>query len=222
MKNSNKSRTLRAISRLIGYIGVGACLIGALVYLILLDTDVIDRVLKVEDFYPVAGLAVVFIVIAVIIRIASGVAHANEKKAAQAAAEAELAAAEPVAEEVTEEVAEEVPAEEEEEILVEENDVVEFPAEEEDTEPKCDMADKICEQADPNSKKCQICMAMRSKKLSAERKAKVAAVAGKTAPVAVAVAATATLAAVIGKRSTQKKIDQERDKIRRAFFDIFY
>lgn len=95
-----KSAKLRTASRLVGYIGIGACLLGAFAYLLLheIANGTLEKLLgkfDVKSLIYVGIAAAVFLVIAVILRIASASAKRNEACAAEAE-ETEAPAEEPV------------------------------------------------------------------------------------------------------------------------------
>ena len=88
---SNKSRKLCVASWLVGLIGCGACAIGAIAYMIMHYAGyqlVAVGPFKWEHLYIVAAAAGVFILIAVILRIASNVAKKKALVNAEAAVEA--------------------------------------------------------------------------------------------------------------------------------------
>ena len=95
-----KSAKLRTASRLVGYIGIGACLLGAFAYLLLheIANGTLEKLLgkfDVKSLIYVGIAAAAFLVIAVILRIASASAKRNEACAAEAE-ETEAPAEEPV------------------------------------------------------------------------------------------------------------------------------
>lgn len=101
-----KSAKLRTASRFVGYIGIGACLLGSFLYLLLHEIfgkKLEDKIgeFNVKSLIYVGILAAVILVIAIVLRVAS--ASAKRKEALEAeAAEAEAAAEEPVEEPVEE------------------------------------------------------------------------------------------------------------------------
>lgn len=104
----NKSAKLRTASRLVGYIGIGACLLGAFLYLLLHEVanKTLENMLgkfEIKSLIYVGILAAVFLVIAVALRVASTSAKRKEDMEAEAAAAAEAAEAEAVEEPVVEE-----------------------------------------------------------------------------------------------------------------------
>ena len=108
-----KSAKLRTASRLVGYIGIGACLLGAFAYLLLheIANGTLEKLLgkfDVKSLIYVGIAAAVFLVIAVILRIASASAKRNEACAAEAE-ETEAPAEEPVEETAVEETPVEEP-----------------------------------------------------------------------------------------------------------------
>ena len=83
---STKSAKLRTASRLIGYIGIGACLLASCLYLLLHEVanDKLESMLGKFDLKSLiyVGIAAgVFLVIAIILRAASCAARKNEKYA---------------------------------------------------------------------------------------------------------------------------------------------
>ncbi len=114
----SKSRALRAWSRGIGYGGVGACMITAIIYFLLQQFGGKDvGAFDVNNLYIIAAAAGVFIVVALILRIASNIAKRGEdaiieeviEDVIEEAVEEELEEEEAVEEEVAAE--EEAPAE---------------------------------------------------------------------------------------------------------------
>lgn len=108
-----KSAKLRTASRLVGYIGIGACLLGAFAYLLLheIANGTLEKLLgkfDVKSLIYVGIAAAVFLVIAVILRIASASAKRSEACAAEAE-ETEAPAEEPVDETAVEETPVEEP-----------------------------------------------------------------------------------------------------------------
>ncbi|HBF15685.1 MAG TPA: hypothetical protein DDW30_08445 [Clostridiales bacterium] len=113
-----KSAKLRTASRLVGYIGIGACLLGAFVYLLLheIANASLEKLLgkfDVKSLIYVGIAAAAFLVVAVILRIASASAKRNEAYEAEAE-ETEAPAEEPVEETPVEAPVETVSAEDEE------------------------------------------------------------------------------------------------------------
>lgn len=99
---STKSAKLRTASRLVGYIGIGACLLASFVYLLLHEVanDKLEKMLGKFDLKSlifVGIAAAVFLVIAIILRAASASALRNEQyeeevaRKEQEAADAEAA-----------------------------------------------------------------------------------------------------------------------------------
>lgn len=81
---STKSAKLRTASRLVGYIGIGACLLASFVYLLLHEVanDKLEKMLGKFDLKSlifVGIAAAVFLVIAIILRAASASALRNEQ-----------------------------------------------------------------------------------------------------------------------------------------------
>ncbi len=127
----SKSRALRAWSRGIGYGGVGACMITAIIYFLFQQFGGKDvGAFDVNNLYIIAAAAGVFIVVALILRIASNVAKRGEDA---------------IIEEVIEDVIEE--AVEEEEIEEEEAVEEEVAAEEEAPAEKRSIREIIREKA---------------------------------------------------------------------------
>ena len=95
-----KSEKLRTASRLVGYIGIGACLLGAFAYLLLheIANETLEKMLgkfDVKSLIYVGIAAAAFLVVAVILRIASSAARKNAVCEAEAEVE-ETPAEEPV------------------------------------------------------------------------------------------------------------------------------
>ena len=81
---STKSAKLRTASRLVGYIGIGACLLASCLYLLLHEVanDTLEKMLGKFDLKSlifVGIAAAVFLVIAIILRAASASASRNEQ-----------------------------------------------------------------------------------------------------------------------------------------------
>lgn len=88
---STKSAKLRTASRLIGYIGIGACLLASCLYLLLheIADDKLTSMLgkfDVKSLIYVGIAAAVFLVIAIVLRVASCSARKSEKYAEEVAA----------------------------------------------------------------------------------------------------------------------------------------
>lgn len=87
---STKSAKLRTASRLVGYIGIGACLLVSCLYLLLheIANDTLEEMLGTFDLKSliyVGIAAAVFLVVAIILRAASASALRNERYAEEVA-----------------------------------------------------------------------------------------------------------------------------------------
>ncbi len=184
MENT-KGRGLLVASRLVGYIGVGACLLSAIAYMVMHLADVnMDFIggFSWDSLIYVAIAAAAFIVIAVALRIASNVLRNK------------------VVVEVVEEVVEEEPVEEE---------IVEEVAEECEEVVASECEEEVAEDACPVCKKFHI---------TPEQKEKLIATVKANKNVIIAVAATATVSAIIASNAAKRR----KAKIRRNILDLLY
>ena len=201
-----KSAKLRTASRLVGYIGIGACLLGAFAYLLLheIANDTLEKLLgkfDVKSLIYVGIAAAAFFVVAVILRIASASAKRNE------AYEAEAEETEAPAEEPVEETAvEEAPAEEPVETVDEEN--------EEDEEAARKAAEKAA--AMEGGKTFVAYIGRNIPEKQREAMAKVGEFTKKNAKVIVAVAATLVVTNMISKRKAEKETTRRRQSFFRS------
>ncbi len=182
----SKSRSLKVAANVVFVIGLCVCLLGAIAYLVLHELEVEIPVIGAfqwENLYYVAALLGVFIVIAVILRLA-GIAAARR--------EARLAAA---AEEAAADAAIEVEA-----------DVVETGEDETD-----ENAEEPADDAAPA--KLSVMDVIRGKAIPAETKEKIVATVKKNAPVIVAVAATLTVSVMVSKLAKEKRKAKVRRNI---------
>lgn len=199
-----KSEKLRTASRLVGYIGIGACLLGAFAYLLLheIANETLEKMLgkfDVKSLIYVGIAAAAFLVVAVILRIASSAARKNAVCEAEAEAEAE-----------------ETPAEEPVEAEAE-------PVEVEPTEPEVDEA-----AAEAARKAEEKAAAMEGGKTfvayigrnipekQREAMVKVGEFTKKNAKVIAAVAATLVVANMLAKRKAEKETTRRRQNFFRS------
>ncbi len=198
-----KSAKLRTASRLVGYIGIGACLLGAFAYLLLheIANDTLEKLLgkfDVKSLIYVGIAAAAFFVVAVILRIASASAKRNE------AYEAEAEETEAPAEEPVEETAvEEAPAEEPVETVSEE-----------DEEAARKAAEKAA--AMEGGKTFVAYIGRNIPEKQREAMAKVGEFTKKNAKVIVAVAATLVVTNMISKRKAEKETTRRRQSFFRS------
>lgn len=202
-----KSAKLRTASRLVGYIGIGACLLGSLVYLLLheIANETLEKLMgkfDIKSLVYVGIAAAVFFVIAVILRIASAAARKNEAYEAVAAEEPEeVAAPEAVAApETVEETAEEV--------------TEEPAADEADDESARKAEEKAAAIAGGKTFVAYIGRNIPEKQR--EAMAKVGEFTKKNAKVIVAVAATLAITNLISKRKAEKETTRRRQSFFRS------
>lgn len=195
-----KSAKLRTASRLVGYIGIGACLLGAFAYLLLheIANGTLEKLLgkfDVKSLIYVGIAAAAFLVIAVILRIASASAKRNEACAAE-----------------TEET--EAPAEE----PVEETAVEETPVEEPVVDVDEEAARKAAEKAAAmeGGKTFVAYIGRNIPEKQREAMVKVGEFTKKNAKVIVAVAATLVVANMIAKRKAEKETTRRRQNFFRS------
>ena len=188
MENT-KGRGLLVASRLVGYIGVGACLLSAIAYMVMhlanVNMDFIGG-FSWDSLIYVAIAAAAFVLIAVVLRIAS---NALRNKA----------------DDVVEEVAEEAPVEE----SVEEAPVEEIAEECEEVEAT------ECEEEVVEEETCAVCKKFH---ITPEQKEKLIATVKANKNVIIAVAATATVSAIIASNAAKRR----KAKIRRNILDLLY
>lgn len=195
-----KSAKLRTASRLVGYIGIGACLLGAFAYLLLheIANGTLEKLLgkfDVKSLIYVGIAAAVFLVIAVILRIASASAKRNEACAAEAE-ETEAPAEEPV-----------------EETAVEETPVEE-PVVDVDEEAARKAAEKAA--AMEGGKTFVAYIGRNIPEKQREAMVKVGEFTKKNAKVIVAVAATLVVTNMIAKRKAEKETTRRRQNFFRS------
>ena len=195
-----KSAKLRTASRLVGYIGIGACLLGAFAYLLLheIANGTLEKLLgkfDVKSLIYVGIAAAVFLVIAVILRIASASAKRNEACAAEAE-ETEAPAEEPV-----------------EETAVEETPVEE-PVVDVDEEAARKAAEKAA--AMEGGKTFVAYIGRNIPEKQREAMVKVGEFTKKNAKVIVAVAATLVVTNMIAKRKAEKETTRRRQNLFRS------
>ncbi len=193
--DNRKSRSLRLASRLIGYIGVFASLIGALAYVIMHEMGyqlVGVGPFRWQHLYVVAAFAGVIIVVAVILRIISNAVKTRSVE--------------------DEEVNCEVCDEDEENV-------------EDDGEECCDVegcnedeGDEVEIVEDAEQSTGSAVRDLLRGKIDPETKEKIVTTVKKNAPIIAAVAATAVVTAVIAKASADKK----KAKLRRSILSLFY
>lgn len=195
-----KSAKLRTASRLVGYIGIGACLLGAFAYLLLheIANGTLEKLLgkfDVKSLIYVGIAAAVFLVIAVILRIASASAKRNEACVAEAE--------EP-----------EAPAEE----PVDETAVVETPVEEPVVDVDEEAARKAAEKAAAmeGGKTFVAYIGRNIPEKQREAMVKVGEFTKKNAKVIVAVAATLVVTNMIAKRKAEKETTRRRQNFFRS------
>lgn len=195
-----KSAKLRTASRLVGYIGIGACLLGAFAYLLLheIANGTLEKLLgkfDVKSLIYVGIAAAVFLVIAVILRIASVSAKRNEACAAEAE-EAEAPAEEPVDETAVEEMP------------------VEEPVVDVDEEAARKAAEKAA--AMEGGKTFVAYIGRNIPEKQREAMVKVGEFTKKNAKVIVAVAATLVVTNMIAKRKAEKETTRRRQNFFRS------
>ena len=195
-----KSAKLRTASRLVGYIGIGACLLGAFAYLLLheIANGTLEKLLgkfDVKSLIYVGIAAAVFLVIAVILRIASVSAKRSEACAAEAE-ETEAPAEEPV-----------------EETAVEETPVEE-PVVDVDEEAARKAAEKAA--AMEGGKTFVAYIGRNIPEKQREAMVKVGEFTKKNAKVIVAVAATLVVTNMIAKRKAEKETTRRRQNFFRS------
>ncbi len=195
-----KSAKLRTASRLVGYIGIGACLLGAFAYLLLheIANGTLEKLLgkfDVKSLIYVGIAAAVFLVIAVILRIASASAKRNEACAAEAE-ETEAPAEEPVDETAVEETP------------------VEEPVVDVDEEAARKAAEKAA--AMEGGKTFVAYIGRNIPEKQREAMVKVGEFTKKNAKVIVAVATTLVVANMIAKRKAEKETTRRRQNFFRS------
>lgn len=195
-----KSAKLRTASRLVGYIGIGACLLGAFAYLLLheIANGTLEKLLgkfDVKSLIYVGIAAAVFLVIAVILRIASASAKRNEACAAEAE-ETEAPAEEPV----------------------DETAVAETPVEEPIVDVDEEAARKAAEKAAAmeGGKTFVAYIGRNIPEKQREAMVKVGEFTKKNAKVIVAVATTLVVANMIAKRKAEKETTRRRQNFFRS------
>ncbi len=201
-----KSAKLRTASRLVGYIGIGACLLGAFAYLLLheIANDTLEKLLgkfDVKSLIYVGIAAAAFFVVAVILRIASAAAKRNE--AYEAEAEEPEAPEAPAEEPVEETAVEEAPAEAPVETVSEE-----------DEEAARKAAEKAA--AMEGGKTFVAYIGRNIPEKQREAMAKVGEFTKKNAKVIVAVAATLVVTNMIAKRKAEKETTRRRQNFFRS------
>lgn len=202
---NKKSKRLLAIAKWIFVIGFIACAAGAIGYLVMHELGYQIKFIgafQVEHLLYVAGLFLVFCLFALIFLIAGRIARSHESA--------------PEAEAVNDYT-------EQEDEKIEQTCCKEEVAEAEgDAATSVEVevvADENAEDAEKVSdKKAHFVTMLKNKSIDPETKEKVIATAKKVAPVVVAVAATATVSAVLCKMSNEKK----KAKIRRSLLDLLY
>ena len=199
-----KSAKLRTASRLVGYIGIGACLLGAFAYLLLLEiaNGTLEKLLgkfDIKSLIYVGIAATAFLVIAVILRIASASAKRNEACAAEAE-ETEAPAEEPV----------------------DETAVAETPVEEPVEEPIVDVDEEAARKAAEKAaameggKTFVAYIGRNIPEKQREAMVKVGEFTKKNAKVIVAVATTLVVANMIAKRKAEKETTRRRQNFFRS------
>lgn len=195
-----KSAKLRTASRLVGYIGIGACLLGAFAYLLLheIANGTLEKLLgkfDVKSLIYVGIAAAAFLVIAVILRIASASAKRNEACAAEAE-ETEAPAEEPV----------------------DETAVAETPVEEPIVDVDEEAARKAAEKAAAmeGGKTFVAYIGRNIPEKQREAMVKVGEFTKKNAKVIVAVATTLVVANMIAKRKAEKETTRRRQNFFRS------
>ena len=199
-----KSAKLRTASRLVGYIGIGACLLGAFAYLLLheIANGTLEKLLgkfDVKSLIYVGIAAAAFLVIAVILRIASASAKRNEACAAEAE-ETEAPAEEPV----------------------DETAVAETPVEEPVEEPIVDVDEEAARKAAEKAaameggKTFVAYIGRNIPEKQREAMVKVGEFTKKNAKVIVAVATTLVVANMIAKRKAEKETTRRRQNFFRS------
>ena len=195
-----KSAKLRTASRLVGYIGIGACLLGAFAYLLLheIANGTLEKLLgkfDVKSLIYVGIAAAAFLVIAVILRIASASAKRNEACAAEA---------------------------EETEAPVDETAVAETPVEEPVEEPVVDVDEEAARKAAEKAaameggKTFVAYIGRNIPEKQREAMVKVGEFTKKNAKVIVAVATTLVVANMIAKRKAEKETTRRRQNFFRS------
>lgn len=193
----SKSRSLKVAANLIFVIGLCVCMLGAIAYLVLHELEVeipFIGAFQWEHLYYVAALLGVVIVIALIFRIAGNVAARKEARAGVAEAEINEAP--------------EAPEDDKDQALV---------------EVEADVVDQGEEEAEPAEAaavpaKFSVADVLKGKAIPEETKQKIVATVKKNAPVIVAVAATLTVSAMVGKLAKEKR----KAKIRKNILDLLY
>lgn len=195
-----KSAKLRTASRLVGYIGIGACLLGAFAYLLLheIANGTLEKLLgkfDVKSLIYVGIAAAAFLMIAVILRIASASAKRNEACAAEAE-ETEAPAEEPV----------------------DETAVAETPVEEPIVDVDEEAARKAAEKAAAmeGGKTFVAYIGRNIPEKQREAMVKVGEFTKKNAKVIVAVATTLVVANMIAKRKAEKETTRRRQNFFRS------
>ena len=191
--DNKKSRSLRLASRLVGYLGVFASLIGALSYVIMHEMGyqlVGVGPFRWQHLYVVAAFAGLVILVAVILRIIS---NAVKTRSAEN-------------EEVNCEVCDEEECDECDETECEDDACNEGDCEEIEIAEDGEAAES-----------CTVCDLIKGR-ITPETKEKIVATVKKNAPVIVAVAATAIVTAAISKAAAKKK----QEKIRQSLLRLFY
>ena len=192
-----KSAKLRTASRLVGYIGIGACLLGAFAYLLLheIANGTLEKLLgkfDVKSLIYVGIAAAAFLVIAVILRIASASAKRNEACAADA------------------------------EEPVDETAVAETPVEEPVEEPIVDVDEEAARKAAEKAaameggKTFVAYIGRNIPEKQREAMVKVGEFTKKNAKVIVAVATTLVVANMIAKRKAEKETTRRRQNFFRS------
>ena len=206
---STKSGKLITASRLVGYLGIGACLLASFLYLLLhqIAKDTLEKTLgkfDLKSLIYVGIVAAVFLVVAVILRIASARAHRDEiyeENARLAREEQERAEAERLA-------AEQEKARKE--------------AEEADAAAKAEAeaeAARLAAEKEEVNQAGKTIVAYISRKIPEEQReviGKVGAFTKKNAKVIVAVAATVAVTSVIAKRKAEKETTRRRQNFFRS------
>ena len=196
----SKSRSLKVASNVVWIVGLLACLLGAIVYMILHELDVEIAFIgpfEWEHLYYVAALAGVFIIIALILRIAANVAARKEALAVEAEANESADAEE------DDKVEAECCKNETEDSMADEGAVAEL---------ECEAIPAV------PAKTNYLLSVLKSKSISPETKEKVVATVKKNAPVILAVAATATVSILLAKSAKEKR----KAKIRKNILDLLY
>lgn len=194
----SKSRSLKVAANLIFVIGLCVCMLGAIAYLVLHELEIempFIGAFQWEHLYYVAALLGVIIVIALIFRIAGNVAARKEARADEV--EVEINEAPEALEDDKDQAVVEVEAD-----VVEQGD---------DAEPDNAVAAAV-------PAKFSIADVLKGKAIPEETKQKIVATVKKNAPVIVAVAATLTVSAMVGKLAKEKR----KANIRKNILDLLY